>query len=69
MVVVCIMAKGCIVARVLPLRYFLFLLPNYSRVYAMMMQYLHILRALATGILPTPNTSLSSLPVGSKTSS
>ena len=29
---VSIMAKGCIVARVLPLRCFLFLLPNYTNI-------------------------------------
>ena len=40
---VSMMAKGCIVARVLPLRYFLFLLPNYICVYAIMMQYSQIL--------------------------
>ena len=27
---VCVMAKGCIVARELPFGYFLFLLPNYA---------------------------------------
>ena len=31
-VTVSIMAKGCIVARVLPLRCFLFLLPNYTNI-------------------------------------
>ena len=33
-VAVNIMVKGCIMARVLPLRCFLFLLPNYIHVYA-----------------------------------
>ena len=33
------MAKGCIVALVLPLRCFLFLLPHYIYVYAIIMQY------------------------------
>ena len=36
--VVSIMAKGCIVAGVMPLRCFLFLLPNYIYIYAIMMQ-------------------------------
>ena len=36
---VSMMAKGCIVARVLPLRCFLFLLPNYMHVYAIIMQH------------------------------
>ena len=58
MATVSVMSKGCIVTRVLPLRCFLFLLPNFIHV----MQLVNI----ATGILPTPNTSLSSLPVGSK---
>ena len=40
---VSMMARGCIVALVLPLRCFLFLLPNYIHVYANMMQYCHIL--------------------------
>ena len=38
-IVVSIMAKGCIVACILPLRSFLFLLPNYIHVHAMLMQY------------------------------
>ena len=33
------MAKGIIVARVLPLKCFLFLLPNYMHVYAIIMHY------------------------------
>ena len=37
-VVVSMMTKGCIVASVLPLRCFLFLLPNYDHVYATIMQ-------------------------------
>ena len=36
--IVSMMAKGCIVASVLPLRCFLFLLPNYILVYAIIMQ-------------------------------
>ena len=35
---VSMMAKGSIVARVLPLKCFLFLLPNYLHVYAIIMQ-------------------------------
>ena len=35
---VSIMVKGIIVARVLPLRCFLFLLPNYSYIYTNIMQ-------------------------------
>ena len=35
---VSIMAKGCIVAEVLPLRCFLFLIPNFIHVYAIIMQ-------------------------------
>ena len=35
---VSMMAKGCIVARVLHLKCFLFLLPNYIHVYAIIMQ-------------------------------
>ena len=61
------MAKGCIVARVLPLRYFLFLLPNYMHVYAIIMQ--HFLDFDERVVLHqeySPNTPLSSLPVGSK---
>ena len=40
---VSIIAKGCIVALVLPLRCFLFLLPNYINICAIIMQYFHIL--------------------------
>ena len=40
---VSILAKGCIVARVLPLRYFLFLLPNYIHICTIIMQYVYIL--------------------------
>ena len=36
---VSMMTKGSIVARVLPLRCFLFLLPNYMHVYAKIMHY------------------------------
>ena len=36
--VVSMMAEGCIVARLLPLRCFLFSLPNYTHVYAIIMQ-------------------------------
>ena len=42
-VTVSMMAKGCIVARVLPLRSFLFLLPNYIHVYVIIMQYISYL--------------------------
>ena len=35
---VSMMAKGCIVARLLPMRCFLFLLPEYIHVYAIIMQ-------------------------------
>ena len=62
------MAKGYIVTVILPLRCFLFLLPKYIHVYAIMMQYFNILTrgSIATGILSTYITSLASLPVGSK---
>ena len=40
---VSMMVKGCFVALVLLLRCFLFLLPNYIHVYAIIMQYFHIL--------------------------
>ena len=40
MAMVSIIAKGCIVARVLPLRCFLFLLPNYINI-LMFVIYLH----------------------------
>ena len=33
------MTKGCILAQVLPLRCFLFFVPNYIHVYAIIMQY------------------------------
>ena len=36
---VSMIAKGCILVQVLPLRCFLFLLPNYMHVYAMIMQH------------------------------
>ena len=39
-VMVSVMAKGCIVARVLPLRCFLFLLPNYTNI-TVSLFYLH----------------------------
>ena len=38
--VISMMAKGCIVARVLHLGCFLFLLPCYTHIYAIIMQYL-----------------------------
>ena len=62
------MAKGYIVAVILPLRCFFFLLPKYIYVYAIMMQYFNIWTrgSIATGILSTYNTSLASLPVGSQ---
>ena len=64
---VSMMARRCIVASVLPLRYFLFLLTNYINICAILMQYFSYTEgSIATGILPTPNTSLSSLPMGSK---
>ena len=38
-----VMAKGCILAQVLPLRCFLFLIPNYIHVYPIIMQKLSYL--------------------------
>ena len=38
---VSMMAKGCIVARVLPLRCFLFLLPNYTNISVGFFFYVH----------------------------
>ena len=38
MAAVSMMAKGCIVGRLLPLRCFLFFIPNYIHVYAIIMQ-------------------------------
>ena len=69
MTAVSMMTKGCIVASVLPLWCFLFLLSTYFHVYAIYNALAFISSqegSIATGILTTPNTPLSSLPVGSK---
>ena len=65
-------AKGCICAWVLPLRCFSCLLPNYIHICAILIQCFQILTrvcvgggGIATEILPTLNTPLYSLPVGS----
>ena len=59
-------------ARVLPLRCFLFLLPNYIHNYMCIYNAIYYIyrqeESFATGILTNPNTSLSSLPMGSKLS-
>ena len=65
---VSMMAKGCIVALVLPLSCFLFFT---SQPYSCLCNCNDIVfifreeRSIVTGILPTPKTPLSSLPVGS----
>ena len=64
------MAMGCIVTWVLPLRCLLILLPNSMHVYANIIYYNAIVfisrqeGSIATVILPTHRTPLSSLPVG-----
>ena len=63
------MANGCIVARVLPLRCFLFVLPNYIHICAIIMcNSFHIFTRWEYGNkkIPSLNTPIYLLLVGSK---